>query len=257
MKDIQNRLDFTISKSDDILKHFNDSGGSDTHLFCLYIIERLNFSSTGLSVISKEILSKTQLEYSAGIIIRTVLLDYMILLNAHVIVLDNINDNNKLLVELNKFCSIMLSDSVNHTLKDFDKIKISKEGLATIYSNIVRMYSDCFEPYNNDGSRPIPKISEYYSPGRLFENLFKSKDFNKFSSVYQGYLFYSKYDHFGKVYYDLLSHDFLARKNKMNESIKLFPRMLLFAVAILVILYPKDDLLIQKLKLIEGYCDSY
>lgn len=96
MNNIQNRLGFVLRETEKILKYFDSSKGDDTHYFCLYMMERLNFSSRGLTTLLKDIFSQSQLEYCCGIIMRTVLLDYMIVLNAHVIISENINNVNNL-----------------------------------------------------------------------------------------------------------------------------------------------------------------
>ena len=257
MEEIKDRLDFTIKESDKILKHFNDTQGDDIHLFCFYMIERLNFSSRGLVPLLKDFTSQSQLEYCCGIIMRTVLLDYMIVLNAYVIILEDI-DSKDFKEKLNKFCSTMLSDCVNHTLNDVQKLRIPEEDLKMIYRGIAKIYSDCLEPYPNDGSKPIPLIKNSdYSNGKLFEKLFNSKELRKYSNVYQGYLFYSKYDHFGRMYYDIARHDTVKKIYRMNESIKLFPRMLMFTLSILLIFNQQDNFLIEELGILMKYNDSY
>jgi hypothetical protein len=257
MNDIKNRLEFIINESDKILKHFDSSKGDDTHFFCLYMMERLNFSSRGLSTLLKDIISQSQLEYCCGIIMRTVLLDYMIVLNAHVIISENINNINSLKEKLNEFSSIMLSDCINHTIEDAAKLKIPQDDLKKIYRGIAKMYSDWIEPYKDDGTKPVPLIKKKYSNRNLFEKLFNSTELRKYANIYQAYLFYSKYDHFGRMYYDLVSDSFDKRMQRVNESIKAFPRMLMFTFSILVILNPKDKFLLEELNLVINFNDSY
>ena len=101
-----NRLDFVIEETNKILEHFNRTKGTDTHLFCLIMIERLNYASIALRNLLKDIFSTPQLEYSCGIILRSVLLDYMIVLNA-VIKISNSSIEDALHSDLNLFCTAM------------------------------------------------------------------------------------------------------------------------------------------------------
>jgi hypothetical protein len=255
--ELENRLNYTITKTDELLSHFNNTSGNEIHFFCLHMLERLNFSSVGLSTIAKEILIKTQLEYSAGIILRTVLLDYMIVLNAQVIIVKNLQTPIELHEKLKNFCSIMLSDCINHTINSIKKLRIPQKDLKKIYTGIVQAYPDDFEQYNNDGSCPIVKEKKSFPNGKLFEDIFNSKEFRKYSDVYQAYLFYSKYDHFGKMYYDLLRHDFKNRFFKLNESVKVFPRKIMFVTLILIILYPNDKFLEKYLAEVHEYNNTF
>jgi hypothetical protein len=257
MKELQDRLIYTIDKSNKISKHFDSSSGNNIHFFCLYMLERLNFSASGLHVLSKEMQSKTQLEYSAGIITRTVLLDYMIVLNAHVIILENIKSSDEIVPKLDEFCSIMLSDCLNHTIKDIEKLRIPQTDLIKLYKGIVKAYPDSFEEYNDDGSVPRPKISKRIPAGKLFEKLFNSKELRKYADVYQAYLFYSKYDHFGKIYYDIIRDDFSERFRKLNEVVKIFPRFLMFTLSILVIINPSNNFLEKEFNESIDYNDSF
>jgi hypothetical protein len=258
MKELEERLEYTSKKSDELLMHFNASSGNDTHFFCLYMLERLNFSTLGLQTIYKDLFSKTQLEYSAGIIVRTVLLDYMIVLNTHVIIDENINkDIKEVRQKVDSFCTTMLSDCINHTLRDIDRLKIPKEDLKKLYKGIASMYPESFETYKNDGTRPVEKVKGSFRTTKLFENLFNSKSLRTYSDVYQAYLFYSKYDHFGRMYYDFLGHDFKDRLQRLNESVKVFPRMLMFVVVILLIIYPDDQYLLDEFEKIKTFNNTY
>lgn len=247
-----NRLDFVIIKSSEILNYFQDKKKTDPELFCFLITERLNSASFGLKNLLKDMVSNKQLEYSCGIILRSVLLDYMIVLNAIIKISDSTSgkDAND---ELNLFCSTMLSECVNHTLKDISKLKFPSEDQKKLYKNIAQMYSECIEPYANDGSVPIPKFQKTYSPGKLFEKIFNNKDFRQYSNTYEAYLFYSKYDHFGRMYDDFQRHNIADRVYRINESTKVFPKVLQYITAILFILHQTDMIVQQQFEAMQEY----
>ena len=216
------------------------------------MIERLNYASIGLKNLLCDIFSTPQVEYSCGIILRSVLLDYMIVLNA-LIKIANSSTDKAIHEELNLFCTEILSESVNHTLKDISKLKLSNEDLKLFYKNFAKMYSDCLEPYNNDGTFPVSKIRNTFSPGKLFEKIYSDKDFRQYSNVYQAYLFYSKYDHFGRMYYDFRRHSLSDRIYRLNESSKVFPKIIQFISTILFILYNDDEVVKRQFKEMQEY----
>lgn len=236
-----NRLDFVILETNKILVYFKNVKKSETLLFCVLMSERINHASYALKNLLKDFLSVPQLEYSCGIILRSILLDYMIVLNAMIKMSDDQDKGQEDgLAELDMFCSTMLNECVNYTLRDITKLKISKEDSKIFYKNFATMYSECLEPYNSDGSIPIAKTIKTYSPGKLFEKIYNDKDFRQYANAYDAYLFYSKYDHFGRMYHDFSNHELNKRSNRINESTKIFPKAIQFISAMLYILNRND-----------------
>ena len=156
MKTTAEILDWLMEECDLISKYFHRAERTNIMFFSLSMLDRLDFSCRSLRVLLREMELETKLEYSCGIIIRSVLLDYMIVLNAVNSLLDNQPDSRK---QLYQFCSSFLADSVDHTLGDISvlyKAK-SREELDKLYTNIINLNPEFFEPYAQDGTRPVLK----------------------------------------------------------------------------------------------------
>jgi len=246
-------LDFVISQSDKTNSYFHKQKPDFITQFCLCMIERLNFSSVSLKALLKIALENSKVEYSCGIILRSVFLDSIILLNALEI---TGKTDQGMLSELNKFCFDMLGDSVKHTLVNF-KDEYSQESQDTIknmYSNLVAENLDFFELYANDGTPPVPKDIRKYTNKELVGNIKKSKDFNQRVDLYRAYLYYSKYDHFGHMFYSLSRKDFLIRLDNLNKAIREIPKAFLFAQSML--LFRPDTFLESQYREVEAFINA-
>jgi hypothetical protein len=258
MENIFKRLDFVIKESEEMTKHFDQKELEEVTMFCMCMLDRLNFSSESLKVLMNNFLANTKMEYSSGIIIRSVLLDYLIVLNAMDVYGKNLMDGPKLYRELNEFCLMMLCDSVRNTMEYFDSLKgqIPDETLSNMYNNLVAMNSKCFEPYTNDGTRPIIRTKVYKSPKQMFNTLLTSKELSRYKSVYEAYLFYSKYDHFGQMFYGLSRRKPIDQLGNIDKVISIFPRILLFTTVILETLFGGDEFLKTKREAITLFIDE-
>lgn len=153
---------------------------------------------------------------------------------------------------------MMLSDSVKNTLDNFEVSakKIPDDILKNMYANLVAMNPECFEPYTNDGSKPVLKTNKYKSAKKLFETLATSKYLKNFASIYEAYLFYSKYDHFGRMFYGLSRQSPLDKLAFLDKAIRAFPRVLLFTLVILESMSPGNQFLIDTRKRAEVFIDT-
>ena len=236
-------LEFVIMQSEKTASYFHKQKRDFVSMFCLCMIDRLNFSSVALKALLRVALEKSTVEYSCGIILRAVFLDSMILLNAFEIT-KNLSDID-MPKELDKFCFDMLGDSVNHTLANFKELysQDPKSDVQNLYSNLVLENPDFFEPYNNDGTPPIAKKTKKYTTKELVANIRNSADLNNYKGLYGAYLYYSKYDHFGQMFYNLSRKDFLLRLDNVNKSITYIPRAFLFAQSMLLLKSSRDSFL--------------
>ena len=258
MENIFKRLEFVIQTSEEITLHFDKMEREEVTLFSLSMLDRLNFSSESLKVLMNNFTSNTKVKYSCGIIIRSVLLDYLIVLNAHEIYDRNLENPGKLYEELKAFSIMMLCDTVRNTLDYLESLenKFTEEDMKKMYSNLVSTYPECFEVYQNDGSKPIIKSKDYRSPQKLFTTLMNSNSFKNYHGIYDIYLFYSKYDHFGQMFYGLSRKAPIGKLENIDKAIKEFPRALLFTVIILETLYGSDNFLKAKRQEIVSFMEG-
>lgn len=249
MENIFKRLDYVIKSSEEITKHFDKKELEEVSMFSMCVLDRLNFSSESLKILLNQFSNNPKVDYGSGIIIRSVLLDYLIVLNALDIYGKNLEDTQQYYYELKTYTTMMLCDSVRNTMQYFETLEgdIPKNILSNMYNNLVSMNHNCFEEYAYDGSKPKIKTKEFKSPKDLFKTLVSSKELKRYKSIYEAYLFYSKYDHFGNMSYGLSRVNPLKQLSNLDKVIHAFPRSLMFVLVILNSLYPQDDFIINKL----------
>ena len=202
---------------------------NSTQFFCIGLLERLTSSSLALKTLLLQINANPSLEFACGIILRSALLDTLIVLNLYNILKDN-EASNKTEAEkeqiLNDFCNTMLSDGLKNTLEYIKTAKdlnlITEQQLKDTFKNFTASHQIFFEPYANDGSMPVLKINKYYSPKELFKKLTNSRNLKELSKIYDSYLFFSKYDHFGILYYEVSKEKFIDQLERICKGIELF-----------------------------------
>src|SRR5690606_5767433 len=113
-------LNFIIDHCGKTSRYLDKKDLNGIQFFCIGLLERLSNSSLALSVLLKEINVNPSLEYACGIILRSTLLDALIVLNLYDIIIKN-EANGKTDAEseliVKAFCETMLSDGLGNTLK--------------------------------------------------------------------------------------------------------------------------------------------
>lgn len=258
MENIFKRLEFVIDHTEQVTKHFNGRERNEVMMFCMVMLDRLNFASEGLKVLLNGYLNNTKLDYPAGIVIRSVLLDHLIVLNAMEVYGNHLDDTTRFGAEMQAYCLMMLSDSVKNTLDYFEMLEgtVPADIMKNMYTNLVNMNPECFHPYTADGSKPVLKTTSYKSAKAIFKTLVNSKNMKSYASVYEAYLYYSKYDHFGQMFYSLARLKPLDHLAHIDQALKTFPRSLMFTITLLITFYPADEWLKTQLddtmKFIDG-----
>jgi hypothetical protein len=279
MEKIFKQLDFVLKQTEDILLHFNGVEREDVLTFCYCMIKRLNFAADGVKVLMDKFLSNVPLEYSAGIIMRSVFLDFLIVLNASEIIdkytdlQDKVINSGKDIAEINKeldplkkdlfdelkrFCSAMLTDSIIHTLNDFSMLypTASKSQKTTFYSGLVNSVPERFTPYNHDGSVPVPICQKTPKSKEMFKNIRNSKRLNGLQSIFDAYSYYSKYDHFGQMFLLLSEREPIKKLEMLSKGIKVFPKFLLFTLIILAVNNQTDSFFTDKINTVTQFIDN-
>lgn len=246
-------LEFIINNSTEVSNHLYGKELSLTQTFCLGIIERLCHSTKTLKTLFEKIETEPSHEYSIGIIVRALLLDTLTGMNLFKIHCDS--EANKDTEEVNDkksslFCEINLSDGLSKTLSYLSNAKkygfIDKEQLKESYKNTVASKSYFFEPYLNDGTIPVLKHKKYFSPQKLFEILASDANMKKTASIYDAYLYFSKYDHFGIMYYEIIRMNKDEKQRTYLEAFEGLVAHLTFLIVILNKTFKTDNLLTAK-----------
>jgi len=232
MKKSFQHLDFIIDLCGKTQKHFDKRKDlSSVQLVCIGLLERLSHSSLALKTLLKEIDSNRSLEYACGIILRSMLLDALIVLNVYNILLEN-EASEKTLAEkeqtIKEFCDTSLSDGLENTLQYLCLAKkfniINQDELGDRYKNLVDGKSSFFEPYTDKSKQPMIRndIEKPDRPIKLFKKIASKEEFKKLARVYDSYLFYSKYDHFGILYYEISRQPYPKQLKRIREEIEFF-----------------------------------
>ncbi|MBS1916678.1 MAG: hypothetical protein JST87_10370 [Bacteroidetes bacterium] len=239
-------LEFSIKKSNEISHLFHGAKRDNVMFFSLSMLDRLNFSSHSLKMLINDIERNTKIEYSCGIILRSVLLDYMILLNGVNILL---TENKNVSKSLYDYCSTWLADSIRHTIENIAILyaQHSKETRNKMYINLINRNPDFFEKYSEDGNKPKLKIAKPSNVEKLF-NILQSSELKTEAKIYEAYLYYSKYDHFGQMFYELSRENFQGRLDRMKQAIAIFPIFLHYSLFILNNSYSSGDFLSPHIK---------
>jgi hypothetical protein len=213
-------------------------------LFCLAMLERLRNGTEGVrTLFAQYVANHRKYDFSIGIVLRSMLLDYMIMLNVlEILDRDGLDDEARL-AELDNFCLRMLSDSAIHSLNYFEANvdSIPAERLKTMYEAVYQHHPYCFEPYAFDGTKPKLKVQKSFSQKELVNRLKCSMKYKHLSRKEHWYIYYSKYDHFGSMYYSLSWQDLPDQFEHMTIALRELPRSLVLIVAFLTILLPDHE----------------
>jgi hypothetical protein len=229
MEKIFQHLNFVIEHCGKTSNYLDKKNLNSIQFFCIGLLERLSNSSIALKTLLEKINSNTSLEYACGIILRSTLLDALIVLNLYGILIENeesvLPDEEKEKI-VKDFCDTILSDGLENTMtyiktaRDFNII--SQQQLEDTFKNFVANRQHFFEPYSNDGSQPVVKIKKYYSPKELFKRIANNPKLKELSKIYDSYLYFSKYDHFGILYYETSRQKYLTQLERINKGVELF-----------------------------------
>lgn len=230
MKSIKH-LDFFCVTIPLTLNHFDRTETKPAQFFALGLLRRLLHSSKSLKILLKNFTRNQEVAFSVGIIIRSLLLDMLISLNFYKLIKDNLANGfsmEEIEIKLTEFCEKILSDGLKQTVEYIEQSVglgfNSKEDVAQAFNNFAKNYQYFFTPHIGDGTKPKTKYKEPPKAKQLFKNLAEDKDMRWISGVYDSYLYYSKYDHFGILYYDII-HENLGEKIRMiDRSVGLLTR---------------------------------
>ncbi|MFZ2782877.1 MAG: hypothetical protein WAZ36_00650 [Sediminibacterium sp.] len=227
--------------------------------FAVCMLERLHAGSEAVKLLFEQYVAvHRKFDYSIGILMRSMLLDYMILLNTFDIIHTYEEDPPKMEELLNHFCLTMLSDSAYHALKYFKANVdiIPAEKLKGMYSMLVYLHQECFESYAHDGTEPVLKIKKMISQAQMVNRLKKSTHLSHLSRKEDWYMYYSKYDHFGKMYHGLSKRPLPDEFSNMGLAIRELPRSLALMLTLLAIVFPTDAIIIAQFEKAKLYAEA-
>jgi len=211
MKDSLKHLDFIIEHSEKIIYQYRDKDVKRIQYFYLGMFERLYAACKSLRVLIKEMDKDQSMEFSAGLITRTLLLDLLFSLRGYDMYKQGevaAKKHELIEAELTEFCNSVFADGIRYTFSTLQHLKdagIHTEAqLIEAYRNIANKYSAFVEPYKEDGSAPNIKFPKGPRVIDLFLITSKQEPLKKLAGSYETYSFYSKYEHFSILSYVLM-----------------------------------------------------
>ncbi|MES2006316.1 MAG: hypothetical protein V4450_17490 [Bacteroidota bacterium] len=226
-----------------------------TNTFLTCMVERLHAGILSIDPLFSHYLKEPRIQFSLGILIRALHLDYLIMLNVLEIMKRNDNNTQSLLKEAEHFCHIMLSDSARHTLNLFKTNNIPPKVRKQLYIDLVRRHSECFKPYANDGSVPVLLLDQSYSPNRLVKKL-RESSMPRLANKDHHYQFYSKYDHFGKLFHTISKNEFTWEFVHLGEAIRELPRSFGIMLTLALISTGGDPAIIEVATVVNKHCEA-
>ncbi len=225
-----------------------------TNIFLTCMVDRLQAGILSIDPLFNHYLNEKRIQFGLGILLRALHLDYIIMLNVLEILLRYKNDEQALKKEVEHFCHIMLSDGAKHTLKLFKENVIPEKMRKRLYNELVKRNQECFHPYPKDGSEPRLLLEESFTPNQLVRRLRNSK-MPHLAAKDHHYQFYSKYDHFGKLYSTISTQDFEWEFVHLSEAIRELPRSLAIMVT-LTSLSTSDERIAEIVKSVKSHNDA-
>lgn len=253
MDKILQHLNFIIDTLSKTNSYLYPKQLTSTQLFCLGLFERLYNGCLSFQLLFDRVDKIPQIEFTIGITTRALLLDTLISMNLYRIYKD-LRKQGKSAEEIEAvaklYCETILSDGIDKT---FDYLQMAKDlgyideiHLQKSFNNMAVVHKPFLEAHNNDGTRPQMKIKGYYSPTKLFKELAQTKDLKNVATLYDTYLFFSKYDHFGSLYYHAIREDFSKKTDTYKNAFEAYVASMAFLHIVLEESSPKDDFLLAQ-----------
>ena len=256
-----NYLTDTISKT---TRHLHDKRLTSIQYFSIGLLERLSKSAISLKLLLTNLEDQKALEYSIGVILRSSILDTLIVYNFYKHLLEA-EDGNRTQTEkediIKPFCDLVLSDGLSQTLKYVKMANqmnvISNESLLNVYHNLTTNLSGFFEKYENDGSEPILLHKKPLSPTSLFRTIANTPGLKDYTAIYDLYLFFSKYDHYGIMYFELSKQSFEEKMSRIYAAVELLIAPCAMLHMALKMYSPKDILLTKQCNISAKYLHDH
>lgn len=217
-------------------------GNKDNSLeiFLILMLDRLHNSCKSLELLLNDYEKHPTHDFSIGIILRSLLLDTIITIN-----LQNEIEKNKLKSDaetkqlLEEKAEHFLSDGFNRIIKEVMSSNESIEIIGNFFHALINRYPAFFEEYQNDNSKPEVK-NKKLEQGVLYETIRNSPNLKKLIGIVDRYNYYSKYDHFNFIHYDLMRQENKDKIRLITTSLEDLVFHSLTLHLLLVETYPED-----------------
>lgn len=260
MGDALNHLDFFITQIPLTLNYYDKKDVNSVQFFSLGLLKRLLHASKSIKLVLENINSIPDLDFSAGLTVRAIIVDMLIGLNFYKLLKDNLPKklSGEEMKELTtSFCDKRLADGLENVISYLELSQtfgfVDNNNLKETYNNFARNYGKFLKPHSGDGSKPKVKFSRAPTTKDLFKNIASDTEMNNISRIYDLYLFYSKYDHFGTLYFDVENSLLQEKINRIKKAIRMFINHFAILFDILERVSPKDTFIFAQYKIANDY----
>lgn len=228
-------------------------------IFLLLMLDRLHNSSKSLELLLRDYDKHPTHDFSIGIILRSVLLDTIITINLYNAIEENMNKTESEIKQiLEERAELYLSDGFAHIVgnleTDYNNGFISAEELKHAYNSLVGSYTAFFEEYPFDGSKPKVRYKKQRQE-QLNDTIRKSPTLKNLTGIINRYEFYSKYDHFTFIHYEMMRQGGDAKKERIIASIEDVVIHSLILHTLIREVYP-EDFFVEQSDLIARYAEE-
>ncbi len=262
MREMLQHLNFIIQQSGSIIYKYDKDHVNRISYFYLGLLERLHSAGKSLVMLIEAMDKDRSMEFSAGLVIRTLLLDFLLCLRGYDI-LEQEKAAGKSAEEVEAsvtaYCNSVFGDSLIHTFSNLRNLHqagiYTEDQMFEGFRMLAHNYSPFLEPYKEDGKPPISRFPRGPKVIDLFLSLAQQPDLKRLASNYESYVFYSKYEHFGILSYTLmrrLEHDQIQT---LARSIELLAMHAFISIQTMSYFTP-DQLLNEALNEIGEYVTS-
>lgn len=217
MENIEENISKLFCVSNATIHHFVNKEQDEVIRFVFCGIEKINKISLAFIRLYPQIEDSNDLEFSLGILARSVLMDMILTMGVKKIFFKYDGSNlTEVREEVKKYCYKIISDGTNHFIEEI----YSSESLSQEQKEVqsIKFASVFHKAFDVVGEKPKLKKEFRYNLKGIYEN---SKDDKLVSAqaIYNLYSYYSKYDHLSH-WTSLSSHfPFEYKKGKIELSI--------------------------------------
>jgi hypothetical protein len=227
----QQHIEFFSSTIPTILNHYDGKEVNELQYFALGMLRRLEHGSISLKILLQNFEETPEVEFSSGLIIRALYLDMLISLNLYKIFKENHEKSaseTEAKESVSIFCKTFLADGLDQTATYLQQMvsfgfKTNKE-LQEAFNSFAKSYPTYFSNHKGDGSKPKSIYPKAAGPSELFKKLASDKQMKYISAIYDSYLYYSKYDHFGILYFETHLSSVQEKAKMINKALRMFIR---------------------------------
>jgi hypothetical protein len=244
MDTIQDHINIVFGNSFNSQDHFKNKHQNEIDRFVFCGIEKVSKISLTFLRLYPQINTTPELEFSLGILARSLLMDMILVMGAKKII-HKLSESSlpEVKEELREYCYKVISDGTNFIIDEiFDNEKISDEEKNRKSVVFVSIFPKAFD---TSSGKPKRKKDFRYTLNDIYRNN-RNPNLRSGESIYNLYNYYSKYDHLS--HWTSLSQKipFDKRKSKLDLAIIL---MVFHVRDLLAIAYDMND----EFKIIEPY----